>query len=118
VGGTRFDSVSPAESEPIGVVRSGWLGAARCSRLICTIALGVGFVTEAVADWTGLVALIFFGPWGSLSLARLYVLFGTGKNSLAFALGLGPATAFSALFVVASIEFSRSGFPLEVFRHF
>jgi len=58
-----------------------------------------------------------FGRWGSLSLALLYLLFRRGKNSLAFALGLGAATAFIALFVVASIELSRSGFPLEVFRH-
>jgi hypothetical protein len=110
-----FDSVSPAESEPIGVVNSGWLGAAQCSALICTIALGVGFIAEAVADQNGL--LIFFGPWGALSLSLLYLLFRRGKNSLAFALGLGAATAFIALFVVASIGLSRSGFPLEVFRH-
>jgi hypothetical protein len=110
-----LDSVSPAESEPISVVSSGWLWAARCSALICTITLGVGFVAEAAADQNAL--LIFFGPWGSLSLALLYLLFRKGKNSLAFALGLGAATAFITLFGVASVELSRSGFPLEVFRH-
>ncbi len=108
-----FDSLSPAESEPIGVVSSGWLWAARCSALICTIALGVGFVAEAEAhDIT--VALIFFGRWGSLSLALLYLLFRWGKNSLAFALGLGAATAFIALLPVASL-LSRSGRHLAFF---
>jgi hypothetical protein len=112
-----FDSVPPAEGEPISGVSSGWLCAARCSALICMIALGVGFVAEAAADQNGLVALISFGPWGSVSLALLYLLFRRGKNSLAFALGLGAATSFIALFVVASIELSRSGLPLEVCRH-
>ena len=111
-----FDSVSPAESEPIGGVSSGWLRAARWSALICTIALGVGFVAVAAVH-DSMAALIFFGPWGALSLALLYLLFRRGKNSLAFALGLGAATAFTGLFEVASIELSRSGFPLEVFRH-
>jgi hypothetical protein len=111
-----FDSVSPAESEPIGVVSSGWLWAARCSALICTIALGVGFVAEAAANDI-MAALIFVGRWGALTLALLYLLFRRGKNSLAFALGLSAATAFIALFGVASIELSRSRFPLEVFRH-
>ena len=112
-----FDSVSPTEGEPIGVVSSRWLWAARGSALTCTIALGVGFVAEAAADRNVLVALIFFAPWGSLSLALLYLLFRTGKNSQAFALGLGPATAFIALLVVVSMELSRPGFPLEAFRH-
>ena len=57
------DSVPPAEGEPIGVVSSGWLRAARCSALICTIALGVGFVAEAAAHDLG-AALITFGRWG------------------------------------------------------
>ena len=83
-----FDSISPAESEPIGVVSSGWLWAARCSALICTIALGVGFVAEAAAH-DPLVALFSFGPWGALCLALLYLLFRRGKHSLAFALGMG-----------------------------
>jgi hypothetical protein len=112
-----FVSVPPAADEPISGVSSGWLWAARCFALICTIALGVGFAAEAAADQNGLVALIFFGRWGSLSLALIYLLFRRGKNSLAFALGLGAATAFVVLFVVASTELSRSGFPLEVFRH-
>jgi hypothetical protein len=108
-----FDSVSPAESEPIGVVSSGWLRAARCSALICTIALGVGFVAE-VAAHDPVVAPFSFGPWGALSLALLYLLFRRGKNSLAFALGLGAATAFIALLGVAGIELSRTS---EVLRH-
>jgi hypothetical protein len=109
-----FDSILPAESEPIRVVSSRWLWAARCFALICTIALGVGFVAEAVADQNGLVALIFFGRWGSLILALLYLLFRRGKNSLAFALGLGAATAFIALLPVASM-LPRSGRHLAFF---
>jgi len=109
-----FDSVLPSGSEPISVVSSRWLWAARCFALICTIALGVGFVTEAAADQNVLVALIFFGRWGSLSLALLYLLFRRGKNSLAFALGLGSATAFIALLPVASM-LSRSGRHLAFF---
>jgi hypothetical protein len=70
-----------------------------------------------VADRNALVALIFFAPWGSVTLALLYLLFRRGKNSLAFALGMGAATAFLALLVAASIELSRSGLHLEVFRH-
>jgi hypothetical protein len=108
-----FDSVSPAESEPIGAVGSGWLWAARCSALICTIALGVGFVAEAAAH-DSVVALFFFGPWGALSLALLYLLFRRGKNSLAFALGLGAAMALIALLAVARGELSRTS---EVLRH-
>ena len=54
-----------------------------------------------------LVALISYGRWGSLSLALLYLLFRRGKNSLAFALGLGAATAFIALLPVAA-DVSRS----------
>jgi hypothetical protein len=102
-----LDSVLPSGSEPIGAVSSQWLWAARCFALICTIALGVGFVTEAAADQNVLVALIIFGRWGALSLALLYLLFRTGKNSLAFALGLGAATAFIALLPVA-LMLSRS----------
>ena len=104
----------PPESEPITVVSSRWLWAARCSALICTIALGVGFAAEAAADQNALVALIFFGRWGSLSLALLYLLFRRGKNALAFALGLGAATAFIALLPVASM-LSRSGRHLAFF---
>jgi hypothetical protein len=102
-----FDSVLPAESEPISVVSSRWLRAARCFALICTIALVVGFVAEAVAARDITVALIFFGRWGTLSLALLYLLFRRGKNSLAFALGLGAATAFIALLPFA-LMLSRS----------
>jgi len=107
-----FDSVSPAESEPIGVVSSGWLWAARCSALICTIAYGLAFVAVAARDIMG--ALIFLGRSGSLSLALLYLLFRRGKNSLAFALGLGAATVFIALLAVAGIALSRIS---EVLRH-
>jgi hypothetical protein len=109
-----FDSVSTAESEPVGVVSSGWLFAARCSALICTIALGVGFVAEAAADQNVLVALNVFGRWGSLSLALLYLLFRGGKNSLAFALGLGAATPFITLLPLA-LMLSRSGRHLAFF---
>ena len=108
-----FDSVSPSESEPIGVVGSGWLWAARCSALICTIALGVGFVAEAAAH-DPVVALFSFGPWGSLNLALLYLLFRGGKNSLAFALGMGAATGFIALLAAARGELSSTS---EVLRH-
>jgi hypothetical protein len=96
-----FDSVSPAESEPIGVVSSGWLWAARCSALICTSAYGVAFVAAAHDI---MAALISFGRSGALSLALLYLLFRRGKNSLAFALGLGAGTAFIGLLAVASAE--------------
>ena len=109
-----FDSVLPAEIEPISVVSSRWLWAARCFALICTIALGVGFVAGAAADQNGMVALIFFGRWGALSLALLYLLFRRGKNLLAFALGLGVATAFIALLPFASM-LSRSGRHLAFF---
>ena len=90
------DSVPPAEGELVGVVSSRWLWAARRSALICTIALGVGFVAEAAAH-DSMVDPIMFGLWGLLSLALLYLLFRRGTNSLAFALGLGAATAFIAL---------------------
>jgi hypothetical protein len=73
-----FDSVLPAESEPISAVSSRWLWAARCFALICTVALGVGFAAEAAADQNVLVAINFFGRWGSLSLALLYLLFRRG----------------------------------------
>ncbi|MGA7624915.1 MAG: hypothetical protein WCA91_15180 [Candidatus Acidiferrales bacterium] len=55
-----------------------------------------------------------FGRWGLLSLPLLYLLFRRGKNSLAFALGLGAATAFIALLGLISIELSRIS---EVLRH-
>jgi hypothetical protein len=103
----RTDSLLPTVSEPISVVSSRWLWVARCSALICTIALGVGFVTEAAADRNVLVALITYGRWGSLSLALLYLLFRRGKNLLAFALGLGAATVFIAMLPVAAM-LSRS----------
>ena len=94
-----FDSISPAESEPVGAANSAWLRAAQCSALICTILYGVAFVAAA-HDITA--ALIAFGRSGLLSLALLYLLFRRGKNPLAFALGLGAGTAFIALLAVAS----------------
>jgi hypothetical protein len=108
-----FGSVSPGESVPIGVASSGWLWAAQCSALICTVALGVGFIAEAAAHGP-VVALFSFGPWGSLSLALLYLLFRRGKNSLAFALGLGAAMAFIALLAIARGALSSTS---EVLRH-
>jgi hypothetical protein len=81
--------------------------------LICTIALAVGFVAEAAAHDLG-AALIMFGRWGAFSLALLYLLFRRGKNSLAFALGLGTATAFIALLALASSELSGTS---DVLRH-
>jgi hypothetical protein len=92
------DSVSPAEGEPNSGVSSGWLRAARCCALICAITLGVEFLVEAYAHGSKL-ALITVGAWGSLSLPLLYLLLRRGKNSLAFALGLGAGgAAFFALF--------------------
>jgi hypothetical protein len=108
-----FDGVSPVESEPIGVVSSGWLWAARCSALIWTIALGAGFVAEAAAH-DPVSALLSIGPWGSLSLALLYLLFRRGKDSLAFALGVGAAMAFIALLAVARGGLAGAS---EVLRH-
>ena len=108
-----LDSVLPSESEPISAVDSRWLWAVRCFALICTIALGVGFVAEAAANGV-MVALTFFGRWGALSLVLLYLLFRRGKNSLAFALGLSAATAFIALLALACSELSRIS---EVLRH-
>jgi hypothetical protein len=99
-----LDSVLPAESEPINVVSSGWLWAARCFALIYTIALLGEYVAAAHFDpLNSLVGFLFtFGVRGLLGLVLLYFLFRSGKKSLAFALGLGAASAFLALFGVAS----------------
>lgn len=107
------DSVPRAEGEPIGVVDSPWFWAVRCSASISTITLGVGFVAEAAAHGLG-AALFMFGRWGAVSVALVYLLFRRGKNSLAFALGLGAATASIALLGLASIEVARVS---EVLRH-
>jgi hypothetical protein len=100
-----LDSVLPAESEPISVVSSRWLWAARCFALIYTISLVGEYVAAAHFDpLNSLVGfLVTFGLRSLLSLVLLYFLFRSGKKSLAFALGLGAATAFIALFGVASI---------------
>ena len=99
-----FDSVLPAESEPISVVSSRWLWAARFFALIYALSLVGEYVAEAHFDpLTHLVGFLFtFGLRSLLSLVLLYFLFRSGKKSLAFALGLGAATAFIALFGVAS----------------
>jgi hypothetical protein len=99
-----FDSVLPAESEPISVVSSRWLWAARCFALIYTISLVGEYVAAAHFDpLSPLGGFLFtFGLRILLSLVLLYLLFRSGKKSLAFALGLGAATAFIALFGVAS----------------
>jgi len=99
-----FDSVLPAESEPNSVASSPWLWAARCFALIYTISLVGEYVSEAHFEpLNPLVWFLFtFGLRGLLSLVLLYFLFRSRKKSLAFALGLGAATAFIALFGVAS----------------
>jgi hypothetical protein len=99
-----FDSILPAESEPISVVSSRWLWAARCFALIYTISLAGEYVAEAHAEPVlALSCFLFaFGLRGLLSLVLLYFLFHSGRRSLAFALGLGAATGFIALFGVAS----------------
>jgi hypothetical protein len=99
-----FDGVLPAESEPLSVVSSRWLWTARCFALIYTISLVGEYVAEAHFDPVNpLVGFLFtFGLRSLLSLVLLYFLFRSGKKSLAFALGLGAATGFIALFGVAS----------------
>jgi hypothetical protein len=99
-----FDSVLPAESEPISEVSSRWLWAARCFALIYAISLAGEYVAAAHFDPLNLLVgfLFTFGLRSLLSLVLLYFLFRSGKKSVAFALGLGAATAFIALFGVAS----------------
>jgi hypothetical protein len=96
-----LDTVLPAESEPISV-GSRWLWAARLSALIYAISFVGEYVGEARFDLLNPVLLVTLGPRTLLSLVLLYLLFSSGKKSLAFALGLGAATAFIALFGVAS----------------
>jgi hypothetical protein len=99
-----LDSVLPAESEPKNVVGSPWLWAARCSALIHAIFFAGEYVAEAHSDpvlaQSGF--LYAFGLRSLLSVGLLYFLFRGGKKSLAFALGLGAATGFIAVFGVAS----------------
>jgi len=89
-----FDSVLPAESEPISVVSSRWLWAARCFALICILIAAGGVFHEStrpgatfiLADWLPYFAGLI--PY----LAVLCLLFLRGKNPLAFALGMATAT--------------------------
>ena len=99
-----FDSVLPAESKPVSVVSSRWLWTARCSALIYTVSLAGEYVAEAHFEpLNPLVGFLFtFGLRSLLGLVLVYFLFRGGKKSLAFALGLGAATAFIALFGVVS----------------
>ena len=99
-----FDSVLPAESEPTSVVSSRWLGAARFFAVIYAISLVGEYVAEAHFEPLNPITgfLFTFGLRILLGLVLLYFLFRSGKKSLAFALGLGAATAFIALFGVAS----------------
>ena len=99
-----FDSVLPANGDPISVVSSRWLWAARCFALIYTISFVGEYVAAAHFDpLNPLVGFLFtFGLRSLLGLVLLYFLFRSGKKSLAFALGLGAATGFIALFGVAS----------------
>ena len=99
-----FDSVLAAESEPISVVSSWWLWTARFFALIYTISLVGEYAAAAHFDHLNprVNFLFTFGLRSLLSLVLLYFLFRSGKKSLAFALGLGAATAFIALFGVAS----------------
>ncbi len=70
---------------------------------IYTISLVREYVAEAHFDsLNALVSFLFTFGLRSFSLVLLYFLFRSGKKSLAFALGLGAATAFIAPFGVAS----------------
>ena len=89
-----FDSVLPAESEPISVVSSRWLWATRFFALIYATSLVGEYVAAAHFDLLNPLVLFTFGHRSLLSLVLLYFLFRSGKKSLAFALGLGAATAF------------------------
>jgi hypothetical protein len=100
-----FDSALPADSEPISVVGSRWLWAARCFALIYAICFVGEYVAAAHIDPLNPLFgfLSAFGLRSLLIFVLLYFLFRGGKKSLAFALGLGAATAFIALFGVAAI---------------
>ena len=88
------DSALPGESEPISVVSSRWLWAARCFALICILIAAGGVFHEStrpgatfiLADWLPYFAGLI--PY----LAVLCLLFLRGKNPLAFALGMATAT--------------------------
>ncbi|HTV59273.1 MAG TPA: hypothetical protein VMJ93_10410 [Verrucomicrobiae bacterium] len=99
-----FESVIPAERRPVSVVGSRWLWAARCSALIYTIFLVAECLVEALSEPAPalLILLFTYGARVLLALVLLYFLFRGEIKSLAFALGLGAATAFIALFGVAS----------------
>ena len=91
-------------SEPISVVSSRWLWADRCFAFVYMISLVGEYVAEAHSEAVRALSgfLSAFGLRSFLSLVLLYFLFRSGKKSLAFALGLGAATGFIALFGVAS----------------
>ena len=112
-----FDSVPPAESEPIGGVSSGWLRAARWSALICTIALGVGFVAVAAAH-DSMVALIFLVPGGRSVLRCSFFCSVGGRIHWHLRLVWARRRLSLRLLGVASFELSRSGFPLGGFPNF
>jgi hypothetical protein len=115
-----FESVLPADGHQASVVSSRWLWAVRCSALIYTIFLAGECVSEAAHfdPLRSLVEFLFaFGLRSLLGLVLLYLLFRSGNKALAFALGLGAATAFIALFgVVSSALFWPLGqsFPLPL----
>lgn len=99
-----IDSALSAKSEPTSVVSSRWLWATRVFALIYAISLVGEYLAAAHFDpLNSLVGFLFtFGLRSLLSVVLLYFLFRRGSKSLAFALGLGAATAFIALFGVAS----------------
>jgi hypothetical protein len=98
------DSILPAERGRMSAVSSRWLWAARCSSLIYAIFLAGEYAAEAQSDpvlaRSGF--LYAFGLRSLLSVVLPYLLFRRGKKSLAFALGLGAASGFIAVFGVAS----------------
>jgi hypothetical protein len=94
--------ISATASEPVSEVTSRWLSADRFFALIYAISLVGEYVGEAHFDLLNPLLLFTFGHRSLLSLVLLYFLFRSEKKSLAFALGLGAATSFIALFGVAS----------------
>jgi hypothetical protein len=90
-----FDSLPPAEGEPISGVSSGWLWAARCSALICILIAVGGVFRESTR--LGFFDSIDEGrvfPALFPYLAVLCFLFPRGKKPLAFGLGMATVTGF------------------------